>query len=80
MLLKIVGKSLLPHGFKNTISSLEYCASKNCGWTNIFVMFLRALATSKVVQSRNILLFAYSTCKQVQHEDDACTSEHIGNH
>jgi len=43
-------------------------------------VFLRALATSMVVQSRNILLFAYGTCKQEQHEDDACTSEHIGNH
>jgi hypothetical protein len=77
----MVGKSLLPHGFKNTISSLEIlCKQKLWVKTNIFVMFLRALATSMVVQSRNILLYAYGTCKQEQHEDDACTSENIGNH
>jgi hypothetical protein len=72
---------LLSRCFKNTISSLEILYKQKL-WakTNIFVMILRVLATSMVVQSRNILLFSYSTCKQEQHEDEACTSEHIGNH
>lgn len=64
-----------------TISSHEIlCKQEVRLKTNIFVMFLRVLAISMVVQGRNILLFAYSTYKQEQHEDDACTAEHIGNH
>jgi hypothetical protein len=48
-----------------TIPSLEIlCKQKVWVKTNIFMMFLRALATSMVVQSRNILLFAYGTGKQ----------------
>jgi len=57
----MVGKSLLAHGFKNvinTISSLEIlCKQKLWVKTNIFVMFLMALATSMVVQSCDILFF-----------------------
>jgi len=45
----MVGKSLLTHGFKNTISSLEILYKQKL-WvkTNIFVMFLSALSTCRV--------------------------------